>query len=114
MWAIILGLVVGKPVGIIAAAAASVRLGLAEKPGSYSWRQLCGAGALGGIGFTMSLFIAAQAFTGPSAFAAAKIAIFMASIIAAVVGTLILWPKASEAGERSPVEATATACTPAA
>jgi NhaA family Na+:H+ antiporter len=113
MWAIILGLVVGKPVGIIAVAALSVRFGLAEKPGSYTWRQLCGAGALGGIGFTMSLFIAAQAFTEPSAFAAAKIAIFMASIIAAVLGTLILWPKVSEAGERVAVESVAKACTPA-
>ncbi|MEI9965398.1 MAG: Na+/H+ antiporter NhaA [Caulobacteraceae bacterium] len=50
----------GKPIGFLAATALAVRLGLAEKPGAYSWRQLAGAGALAGIGFTMSLFIAAS------------------------------------------------------
>ena len=113
MWAIILGLVVGKPVGLITAAVASVKLGLAEKPSSYSWRQLCGAGGLAGIGFTMSLFIAGQAFPGHSDFAAAKIAVFTASIIAAVIGTLVLWPRASEAEQSVPVEPAANACTPA-
>jgi NhaA family Na+:H+ antiporter len=62
MLAIGLGLVVGKPLGFIGASALAVGLGLAEKPAAYSWRQLAGAGALAGIGFTMSLFIAGQAF----------------------------------------------------
>jgi len=91
--AIALGLVVGKPVGIVAAAYLSVRLGLAEKPLSYSWRQLAGAGALAGIGFTMSLFIAGQAFADPLDFAAAKISVFAASIAAGIVGAAILWPR---------------------
>lgn len=94
--AIILGLVVGKPVGIVTAAMAAVRLGFAEKPDTYSWRQLAGAGALAGIGFTMSLFIAGQAFTNPTDFAAAKIAVFAASLIAGVAGVAILWPKVAE------------------
>ena len=54
-----------------------------SKPDAYSWRQLAGAGALAGIGFTMSLFIAGQAFPDPGDFAAAKIAVFAASILAA-------------------------------
>jgi NhaA family Na+:H+ antiporter len=52
---------------------------------------LCGAGALGGIGFTMSLFIAGQAFPVMHDFAAAKIAVFAASVLSAVVGVAILW-----------------------
>jgi Na+:H+ antiporter, NhaA family len=91
--AITLGLVLGKPLGIVLAAWLAVKSGIAEKPDAYSWRQLCGAGALGGIGFTMSLFIAGVAFSDPADYAAAKIAIFLASLIAGGLGTLILWKK---------------------
>jgi Na+:H+ antiporter, NhaA family len=98
--AITLGLVVGKPIGIIVAAVLAVRSGIAAKPDAYSWRQLCGAGALGGIGFTMSLFIAGVAFSDEADFAAAKIAIFLASLVAAAVGVLILWAP-SEASEQT-------------
>ncbi|HYD50646.1 MAG TPA: Na+/H+ antiporter NhaA, partial [Terriglobales bacterium] len=97
MLAIISGLVIGKPVGIVVSAWLAVRFGIATKPDEYSWRQLCGAGALAGIGFTMSLFIAGEAFLKPADFAAAKIAIFTASLVAGVVGTLILWPHARSA-----------------
>jgi NhaA family Na+:H+ antiporter len=93
--AITLGLVLGKPIGIVLAAWISVRSGIAVKPDAYSWRQLCGAGALGGIGFTMSLFIAGIAFENRATYAAAKIAIFLASVIAGGLGMLILWPKAN-------------------
>jgi len=90
MLAVALGLVVGKPAGFLAASALAVRLGLAEKPAAYSWRQLAGAGALGGIGFTMSLFIAGQAFPAAADFAAAKIAVFAASLISASIGVALL------------------------
>jgi NhaA family Na+:H+ antiporter len=96
MGAIVLGLVVGKSTGIVAAAWLAVRSGIAVKPDAYSWRQLAGAGALGGIGFTMSLFIAGLAFPNPAGYAAAKIAIFIASLIAAVLGTIILYPRRHE------------------
>jgi NhaA family Na+:H+ antiporter len=96
MFAIVLGLVVGKSTGIVAAAWLAVRSGIAVKPDAYSWRQLVGAGALGGIGFTMSLFIAGLAFPNPADYAAAKIAIFIASLIAAVLGTFILYPRRHE------------------
>jgi NhaA family Na+:H+ antiporter len=91
--AISLGLVLGKPIGIVLAAWLAVLSGIATKPEAYTWRHLCGAGALGGIGFTMSLFIAGVAFLDPADYAAAKIAIFLASLIAGGVGALILWPK---------------------
>jgi len=91
MLPIIAGLTVGKPLGIVAASVLAVRAGFATKPDAYSWRQLAGAGALAGIGFTMSLFIAGQAFPDPGDFAAAKIAVFVASIIAALAGAALLW-----------------------
>lgn len=99
--AIAAGLVIGKPVGLLAASALAVRLGIAEKPRDYSWRQLTGAGVLAGIGFTMSLFIAGEAFPDAGDFAAAKIAVFGASIIAAMAGVAILW----SAPRVDPVEA---------
>jgi NhaA family Na+:H+ antiporter len=89
--AIILGLVLGKPLGMFAGAAAAVRLGIAAKPEVYSWAQLLGAGALAGIGFTMSLYIAHRAFPDAADFAAAKIGVFLASLLAGAAGTAILW-----------------------
>ena len=88
--AIVLGLVAGKPLGFLGVSLLAVKLGLAEKPAAYSWRQLAGAGVLAGIGFTMSLFIAGQAFPVPADFAAAKIAILCASLLAASLGTTLL------------------------
>jgi NhaA family Na+:H+ antiporter len=90
---IMLGLVVGKPIGIVTAAWIATRLRVAAKPDAYSWRQLVGAGTLAGIGFTMSLFIAGQAFPITADFTAAKVAIFGASLVAGGLGTLLLWPR---------------------
>jgi NhaA family Na+:H+ antiporter len=109
MLAIICGLVIGKPLGLVLACALAVRLGWAVKPDEYSWRQLVGAGALAGIGFTMSLFIAAQAFPDESAFAASKIAVFAASVVSAVVGIGILWNanRPQEATSQAAIRSTA-------
>jgi NhaA family Na+:H+ antiporter len=82
---------------MLCAAWLAVRVGLATKPAEYSWRQLAGAGGLAGIGFTMSLFIAGEAYPAAADFRAAKIAIFSASLLAAVIGTAILWHKATPA-----------------
>jgi NhaA family Na+:H+ antiporter len=90
MVAIIAGLAVGKPVGFMLASWLAVKLRLAEKPAAYSWAQLAGAGTLAGIGFTMSLFIAGQAFPLAQDFAAAKIAVFTASILSAIIGVGVL------------------------
>jgi NhaA family Na+:H+ antiporter len=109
MAAITLGLVVGKSIGIVVASWLAVRSGIAVKPEAYSWRQLIGAGALGGIGFTMSLFIAGLAFSNPADYAAAKIAIFIASVIAAVLGTIILYPRRHEESESELADETSAA-----
>jgi NhaA family Na+:H+ antiporter len=108
MLAIVAGLVLGKPIGLVAASALAVRMRLAVKPAEYSWHQLVGAGALAGIGFTMSLFIAGQAFPMGSDFAAAKIAVFAASILSAVVGVAILWsaPRATAGDAAGPAQGT--------
>lgn len=94
--AIVFGLVIGKPLGIVLASMLAVRLKLAVKPDAYSWRQMLGAGALAGIGFTMSLFIAQQAFPDPNDFAAAKLAVFLASVAAGGLGSALLWRKPRE------------------
>ena len=88
--AILLGLTIGKPLGLVAASVLAVGLRVALKPDEYSWRQLTGA-ALAGIGFAMSLFIAGQAFPAPADFATAKIAVFAASILSAIIGVALLW-----------------------
>lgn len=94
--AIVLGLVLGKPIGMLVAAAIAVRAGLAVKPDAYSWRQLAGAGALAGIGFTMSLYISAKAFPDEADFTAAKIGVFLASLIAGGLGTMVLWRRVGD------------------
>jgi NhaA family Na+:H+ antiporter len=88
--AIVLGLVAGKPAGMLLFAAAAVRLKIAVKPAAYTWRQLLGAGALAGIGFTMSLYIASKAFADEAHFTAAKLAVFVASVLAGMIGTALL------------------------
>ena len=90
MLAIFAALVIGKPIGLVGGAALAVRLGLAVKPAAYSWGQMIGVGMLAGIGFTMSLFIAGQAFSQPVDFAAAKIAVFAASLVASALGIGVL------------------------
>jgi NhaA family Na+:H+ antiporter len=104
MLAIILGLVVGKPLGIMTASVLAVMSGLAVKPAAYSWRQLFGASVIGGIGFTMSLFIASEAFADAADFAAAKIAIFLASILAGTLGVAILWRRQETSEAEAPDE----------
>jgi NhaA family Na+:H+ antiporter len=90
------GLVFGKPLGLVAASWVAIKLRLAKKPSDYSWRQLIGAGALAGIGFTMSLFIAGQAFPSEADFVAAKAAVFIGSIISSIAGVAILWNAATK------------------
>lgn len=95
--AIVLALVVGKLAGILIGASAAVAMRVAVKPATYGWRQVAGTGALGGIAFTVSLFIAGQTLAGAD-FAAAKVAIFLASIVAGAVGIAVLWKPARTDG----------------
>jgi NhaA family Na+:H+ antiporter len=88
---IILGLVVGKQIGITLAALLATRLGLASLPEGVGWKHIYGMAWLGGIGFTMSLFIASLAFGGDDAsLTSAKIGILLASAIAGAVGFVLL------------------------
>jgi NhaA family Na+:H+ antiporter len=87
---IALGLLLGKPLGITLLSYAAVRAGAADLPEGVSWRQIHGASWLAGIGFTMSLFIAGLAFIDPSVLDTAKIGILGASMIAGVVGYLLV------------------------
>lgn len=87
---VVLGLVVGKPVGILLFSWAADRTHIATLPEGVSWRHMIGIGVLGGIGFTMSLFITDLAFGSSPHAASAKLAILCASVIAGVAGYLIL------------------------
>ncbi len=88
--AVMLGLLVGKPLGITLFAWLAVRLGVAELPSRVSWSQILGAGTLAGIGFTVALFIAALAFEEPRFVAGAKVGILAASLLATVLGAALL------------------------
>ena len=89
-WGIVLGLVVGKPLGIIGFAAAAVRTGLAQLPRGVTWRQLTAVGMLAGIGFTVSIFISSLAFDDAAHLMEAKSAVLGASVLAGVLGYLSL------------------------
>lgn len=85
------GLVLGKPFGILLACFLAVRLGVARLPRDTGWFQVAGVGAVAGIGFTVSLFIAGLSFPdAPGLTDHAKIGILLASVVAAVVGTALL------------------------
>ena len=83
---IVLGLVLGKPLGILIASLAAVRLGLCSLPAGVRWGHILVLGLLGGIGFTMSIFISNLAFEDPALLAAAKFAVLVASALAATLG----------------------------
>jgi NhaA family Na+:H+ antiporter len=87
---VVLGLVLGKPLGITLFAWAAVRAGVAELPPGATWKAVHAVSWLGGIGFTMSLFIAALAFDDAARVDEAKVGIFAASILAGIIGWVLL------------------------
>jgi NhaA family Na+:H+ antiporter len=85
------GLVAGKPLGVILSCYFAVAAGVCRLPDDLGWRHVIGAGILGGIGFTMSIFIANLAFPGsPGTVNASKLAILLASLMAGIFGYLWL------------------------
>jgi NhaA family Na+:H+ antiporter len=96
---VIVGLVVGKPVGILIASWLAVRTGIAELPAGVTWRHMAGVGFLAGIGFTMSLFIASLGFGESELLDAAKTGILMASVIAGSIGYFLLRSQGTKARE---------------
>lgn len=88
---VILGLLLGKPLGITLASWIAVRSGVAALPAGTTWLRLHAAGWLGGIGFTMSLFIAGLAFPDEAMLNLAKVGILSASLCAGIIGSAILF-----------------------
>jgi NhaA family Na+:H+ antiporter len=92
---IFVGLFVGKPLGIAVFSLLAVKVGLSQLPEDMSWKHIIGAGFLGGIGFTMSIFITLLAFGNPEIIQSSKISILLSSFLAGTVGFLILHKQAA-------------------
>lgn len=88
---IVLGLFVGKPLGIVLFSWLAVRAGLAQLPSTISWPMIAGVGILAGIGFTMSLFVTSLAFVRPELIEVAKVGILSGSLLSGVVGGFIVY-----------------------
>ncbi len=86
---VMLGLVLGKPLGIFASCWIAVRMGWAQLSSEIGWLQFLGAGCLAGVGFTMSIFIATAAFSGPQ-LGAVKLAVFLGSVASALIGSALI------------------------
>lgn len=87
---ILFGLVIGKPVGIFLLTYLSVAVGLCKLPSDISWKTILGVGFLGGIGFTMSIFITLLAFEDATIINNAKLVILLSSLIAGAIGFIAL------------------------
>lgn len=87
---IMLGLLIGKPIGILFFCWLAVKLKITRLPGSMNWSQVAGAGILAGIGFTMSIFITLLAFPDPVIVQNSKLAILFASFVAGIAGFFII------------------------
>ncbi|OJY93572.1 MAG: Na+/H+ antiporter NhaA [Sphingobacteriales bacterium 40-81] len=98
-YGIILGLMLGKPLGIVLACRMLVRLKWGELPAGVNWRQLTGVGILAGIGFTMSVFIAMLAFNEPAIQDMAKVGVLAGSVLSMVIG--YMWLRFTSAEKRS-------------
>jgi Na+:H+ antiporter, NhaA family len=89
-WGVLLGLVIGKPLGILGFSKVAVRWRFAQLPNSVNWRQIFAVGMLAGIGFTVSIFISSLAFENDSYLAQAKTAVLGASVISGLLGYFTL------------------------
>lgn len=87
---VILGLLLGKPIGVVLFAWLAIRMDVAVLPEGVSWGHLVGVGCLAGIGFTMSLFIAGLAFDNSSLLVSAKVGVLFSSLMAGLIGWLLL------------------------
>lgn len=110
-WGIVAGLVVGKPLGILLARHLAIRSGFGSAPDGTPRQQLVGVGTAAGIGFTVALFITELAFTDPAQQADGKLAVLVASLIAAILSIVLLCvggrkptAKADETRLMSPVD----------
>jgi NhaA family Na+:H+ antiporter len=87
---IILGLFVGKTIGIFSFSFIATKIGISKLPDFVDWKQIFGVSILGGVGFTMSIFVTLLAFKSPEIIEEAKLFIMISSASAAIVGLLYL------------------------
>lgn len=87
---IALGLIIGKPIGIFAFSLLAVKMGICQLPLDIQWKSIFGVGFLGGIGFTMSIFVTLLAFDSDSVINNAKIIILLSSFVAGIIGFVCL------------------------
>jgi NhaA family Na+:H+ antiporter len=93
---ITIGLIVGKPIGVLLASFSSVSLGLTQLPANANWRHIVGVGLLAGIGFTMSIFLSLLSFTDSALISQAKFSVLCGSFVSASLGYLFLSRKARQ------------------
>jgi Na+/H+ antiporter NhaA len=101
-WGVVVGLVVGKPIGVLAGTWVALRTGLGRVPDTLRWGQMIGGAGLSGIGFTVALFVTELALDDPALVAEAKIGILAGSVLAAVVGWLIFRLAGERGGQCAP------------
>jgi NhaA family Na+:H+ antiporter len=87
---VVLGLVIGKPIGIFGFTYLAHKVGIVKKPEDLSWAEVVAVGVLGGIGFTMSIFITNLAFSSDNIISAVKLGIFIASFVAGIIAVLLI------------------------
>jgi len=97
-WGVLLGLLIGKPLGIVSFCRFAVRMGLARLPSGVTWLQMTAVGMLAGIGFTVAIFISSLAFVDPRHLMEAKTAVLEASLIAGLAGFFALRREAKPEG----------------
>jgi Na+:H+ antiporter, NhaA family len=91
LWGVLMGLLIGKPLGVLLAVWVAVKSGIASLPEGGTWRQMIGVSVLCGIGFTMSLFVGNLAFSVREEYlVATKLGILAASLLSGLVGGVIL------------------------
>ncbi len=93
------GLILGKQLGIFSASWLAVRAGLGQLPPGVSWKHIYGAACLGGIGFTMSLFVSGLSFEGTPTMEVAKLAILTGSVMSASLGATLLYHMGAASAE---------------
>ena len=101
-WGVVLGLVVGKPLGVIAGTWIALRTGLGAVPDTLRWGQLIGGAGLSGIGFTVALFVTELALADEALVAETKIGILAGSVLAAVIGWLVFRLAGERGGQCAP------------
>lgn len=100
LYGTVLGLVVGKPLGIVAFSFISEKLNISVRPTGLTYKHIIAVGVLSGIGFTMSIFVAGLAFSDSEQIAAAKLSILIASSIAIILGVIVLYFATSQKKNR--------------